>query len=85
MSVKAALIPRERAEAFAEGLTEGDLEYLIRQVDARIRKDDRTPRRPRPGGHDVQQMKVDKGRDLRRRLVEALGHEPPHIEQRRSA
>lgn len=70
MSVKSELIPRERAAALARSLSADEHSFLLWVVDWRIRKDERTPRRVRPGGHDVQQMKVDKGGDLRRRIAE---------------
>lgn len=65
-----------RAQELAHSLTEGDLEYLIRQVRARIRRDEKRPSNPKPGMRDANAYKVERGRDLEGRLVKALGRDP---------
>jgi hypothetical protein len=73
-------LDQDRAAELAGSLTEGDVEYLIRQVRARIRREEKqASRRSRPvpaHGRDANAYKLERSRDLERRLVRALGRDP---------
>jgi hypothetical protein len=71
------LIPSDRAHALADSLTEGDLEYLIRQTRANIRRERKRVKTfvPEPGKRDANQFKLERARDLEARLLAALGRD----------
>jgi Rod binding domain-containing protein len=71
----AQLLDPELASELAAGLTVGDVEYLVRQVRTRRRKDEKRPGNPPPGGRDVQAFKIERARDLEARLLRAIGGE----------